>query len=97
MSLNANNQELLFQNFLPGYRVDFLAASKLAIQTFAAFYLNSNWSDGNSGFTPAIVNPSKGTGMNTPYGQQRLQKKLVTKRSLGYSKTFFINNIFFAN
>ena len=36
-------------------------------------------------------------GKTTPYGQQRFKKKLVAKRSLGYSKTFFISDIFFAN
>ena len=30
-------------------------------------------------------------------GNSDLKKKLVAKRSLGYSKTFFISDIFFVN
>ena len=45
-----------------------------------------------------IMNAFIDVGITTPYGQQRFKKKmLVAKRSLGYSKTYFINNIFFAN
>ena len=52
----------------------------------------------NQVFNLFISNNETIYGKNTPYGQQRFsRKKFVSKCFLGYSKTFFISDIFFAN
>ena len=64
----------------------FCVMSKFILEYFCKKNIMGNWTKKNF------------FGKNTPYGQQRFSKKnFVSKCFLGYSKTFFISDIFFAN